>query len=104
MLDILPQITAAAVPILSALCGWGAGRLKRNSKETTAMKNGLKGLLRAKVIDLGLHYIEEKEIPPYGMETLRLCYDSYIDLGDGDPAVSHIFKKCEALPVRTGRD
>ena len=101
-MEYLPDVVKAVVPLLAAFCGWAAAQLRRNRKEMDALKNGVKGLLRAKVIDLGLHYISEKGIPPYGMETLKSCYDPYIALGDGDPAVGHIMKKCESLPVRTG--
>ena len=66
------------------------------------LREGVKGLLRAKVIDLGLHYLAARALPPYGLETLRSCYDPYIALGDGDPAVAHIMHKCEALPVCAG--
>lgn len=98
-MEYLPDVVTALVPLLSAFCVWAAAQLRRNRKETDAIKNGVKGLLRAKVIDLGLHYLDRKTIPPYGMETLRSCYDPYMALGDGDPAVTHIMKKCEALQV-----
>lgn len=101
-MEYLPDVVAALVLLLAAFCGWAAAQLKRNRKEMDALKKGVKGLLRAKVIDLGLHYIEEREIPPYGLETLKSCYDPYMALGDGDPAVSHIMTKCESLPVRAG--
>ena len=94
-----PEILTAVLPLLTAFCGWAAARLTRSRKEEKALRDGVKGLLRAKVIDLGLHYLDRKSIPPYGMETLRSCYDPYIALGDGDPAVTHIMKKCEALQV-----
>lgn len=100
--DKLAAAMTVLLPLLTAFVGWAVAQLKRNRKEMDSLKNGVKGLLRAKVIDLGLHYISEKEIPPYGMETLKSCYDPYIALGDGDPAVGHIMKKCESLPVRTG--
>lgn len=101
-MEYLPDVVAALVPLLAAFCGWAAAQLKRNRKEMDALKKGVKGLLRAKVIDLGLHYIEEGSIPPYGMETLKGCYGPYEELGDGDPAVGHIVKACESLPVRAG--
>lgn len=101
-MEYLPDVVTALVPLLSAFCVWAAAQLRRNRKETDAIKNGVKGLLRAKVIDLGLHYIEEGSIPPYGMETLKGCYGPYEELGDGDPAVGHIVKACESLPVRAG--
>lgn len=104
MLEIVSDLLAALLPLLTALVGWGAARLTHSRKEEKALREGVKGLLRAKVIDLGLHYIQEKAVPPYGVETLRSCYDPYMALGDGDPAVTHIMKKCESLPVHSGRE
>lgn len=101
-MDYLPDVVAALVPLLTAFCAWAAAQLNRNRKEMDALKKGVKGRLRAKVIDLGLHYIAEGAIPPYGMETLKGCHGPYIALGDGDPTVAHIMKKCESLPVRAG--
>lgn len=103
-MENLSDIIAASVPLLTAFCGWAAAGLTKSRKEEKAMRDGVKGLLRAKVIDLGLHYIQEKSVPPYGIETMRSCYDPYMALGDGDPSVTHIMKKCESLPVCSGRE
>lgn len=100
--DNVTDVLAAVLPLLTAFCGWAAARLTRSRKEEKALRDGVKGLLRAKVIDLGLHYIDEKAVPPYGVETLRSCYDPYMALGDGDPSVTHIMRRCETLPVRSG--
>lgn len=62
-MDILPDILAGLLPLLTAFCGWAAAKLKSNRKEEEALKKGVKGLLRAKVIDLWLHYIDAKAIP-----------------------------------------
>ena len=97
-------IITALLPLITAFSGWAAARLTLGRKEEKALREGVKGLLRAKVIDLGLHYIAEKAVPPYGVETLRSCYDPYMALGDGDPAVTHVMKKCESLPVKAGRE
>ena len=102
MAEHLPDLMAGLLPLLTAFCGWAAARLTRSRKQEKALRDGVKGLLRAKVIDLGLHYIEEQAVPPYGVETLRSCYDPYMAQGDGDPSVTHIMKKCESLPVRSG--
>ena len=109
MSDVIAGVLTAIVPLLSAICGWACKSIndarKKDDKaaeEMKALKNGVKGLLRAKVIDLGLHYLEEKSIPPYGLETMKSCYDPYMALGDGDPAVSHIMRQCKDLPVRSG--
>ena len=94
MLENIPDILTAVLPLLTAFCGWAAAGLTRSRKEEKALRDGVKGLLRAKVIDLGLHYIQE----------MRSCYDPYMALGDGDPSVTHIMKKCESLPVCSGRE
>lgn len=96
------NLVAALLPALTAAAGWVAAQLGRSRKTDKALREGVKGLLRAKVIDLGLHYLAARALPPYGLETLRSCYDPYIALGDGDPAVAHIMRKCEALPVCAG--
>ncbi|MBM6717410.1 hypothetical protein H6B15_12170 [Gemmiger formicilis] len=101
-MDKVTDVLAAVLPLLTAFCGWAAARLTRSRREEKALRDGVKGLLRAKVIDLGLHYIDEKAVPPYGVETLRSCYDPYMALGDGDPSVTHIMRRCETLPVRSG--
>lgn len=101
-MENLSEILMGILPLVTAFCGWAAARLTRSRKEEKALRDGVKGLLRAKVIDLGLHYIDEKAVPPYGVETLRSCYDPYMDLGDGDPSVTHIMRRCESLPVRSG--
>ena len=103
-METVSSLVAALLPLLTAFGGWAAARLTHSRKEEKAMREGVKGLLRAKVIDLGLHYIQENSVPPYGVETLRSCYDPYMALGDGDPAVTHIMKKCENLPVHSGRE
>lgn len=118
MQDLADKISALLtilLPLITALAGWAVGSLKKmkkeekekevqNAEELKAIKDGLKGLLRAKVIDLGLHYIEVGSIPPYGLETLKICYGPYEVLGDGDKSVGHIMHKCENLPVRPGSD
>ena len=103
-MEMASGLITALLPLLTALGGWATARLTHSRKEEKAMREGVKGLLRAKVIDLGLHYIQEQSVPPYGVETLRSCYDPYMALGDGDPSVTHIMKKCESLPVHSGGD
>lgn len=120
--DVIAAVTTAVLPLATAICGWAACRIQKLKKkdeekeaeqkrkdaaheeEMKAVRNGVKGLLRAKVIDLGLHYIEAGSIPPYGLETLKSCYGPYEALGDGDQSVGHIMHKCENLPVRPGSE
>ena len=83
-MENVPDILAAVLPLLTAFCGWAAARLTRSRKEEKALRDSVKGLLRAKVIDLGLHYLDRKAIPPYGLDNLENYYTAYVDLGDGD--------------------
>ena len=59
-------------------------------------------LLRGQIIDLGLHYIKEGEIPPYGLDNLENYYTAYVDLGDGDRSTHDIMQTCRRLPIRSG--
>lgn len=112
-MELLQDVVSAFVPLLAAVAGWAAGRLKEaknkeaakdaaHEAEMKAIKDGVKGLLRKEIIDTGMHYINKGFIPPYGIETLKGCYGPYVKLGDGDPAVAHIMSKCEALEIRSG--
>ena len=98
------MVVAAVSAVFGAAVGYAIGHFRREGKKSKALENGVKGLLRAKILDLGLHYIDEGTIPPYGLETLRSCDDPYMALGDGDPSVIHVVHKCESLPVRTGSE
>ena len=84
MWDFLQNLFTALLPIVTAFAGWAGARIRNTNQKDKAVERGVKMLLRAKIIDLGLHYLEVGEIPPYGMETLKGCYKEYEALGDGD--------------------
>ena len=86
----------------NGVCRVGGRAHPKHKPEDKAVERGVKMLLRAKIIDLGLHYIEAGEIPPYGMETLKGCYKEYEALGDGDHSVGDIVRRCETLKIRNG--
>ena len=71
-------------------------------KEGKALTEGVKSLLRGQIIDLGLHYIKEGDIPPYGLDNLENYYTAYVDLGDGDRSTHDIMQTCRKLPIRSG--
>ena len=87
MWDFLQNLFTALLPIVTAFAGWAGARIRNTNQKDKAVERGVKMLLRAKIIDLGLHYLEVGEIPPYGMETLKGCYKEYEALGDGDHSV-----------------
>lgn len=102
--DAAAAALTAALPLLTALAGWAAGKLGRSRKMDKALTEGVKSLLRGQIIDLGLHYIRAGEIPPYGLDTLENYYAAYVDLGDGDRSTHDILGRCRKLPIRSGGD
>ena len=100
--DKLAAVLTVVVPLLAAFSGWAAGQLSKSRKEDKALTEGVKSLLRGQIIDLGLHYIREAEIPPYALDTLENYYTAYVDLGDGDRSTHDIMDRCRKLPIRSG--
>ena len=95
-------ILAVCSPLLGLLAGWIAGQWKSANKEAQAMKEGVKMLLRVKLIDKCLHYLGQKSIPPYALEIIKGLYSSYLALGDGDPSVGDLVEQVERLPISLG--
>lgn len=100
--DALAAALTAVLPLATALAGWAAGKLGRGRRADKALTEGVKSLLRGQIIDLGLHYIKEGEIPPYGLDTLENYYTAYVDLGDGDRSTHDIMDRCRRLSIRGG--
>lgn len=113
--DLISQLSAALVPLLGAVCGYLAGKLRAAAKrakekdtaaekQQAALVDGVKSLLRGQIIDDGLHYLAEGAIPPFALETMEHQNDAYIRLGDGDKSVNDIVDRCRRLPIRSGNE
>lgn len=100
--DKLAAVLTVAVPLLAAFSGWAVSQLSKSRKEDKALTEGVKSLLRGQIIDLGLHYIEAGEIPPFALDTLENYHTAYVDLGDGDRSTHDIMQTCRRLPIRSG--
>lgn len=96
-MEELTRILAACSPVLALVAGWAAGQLRSVHKKDRAMENGVKMLLRA-----CLHYIEKGSVPPFALETIKGLYQSYLELGDGDPSVGDLVGRVEQLEIRGG--
>ncbi len=101
-MEHISDLLAAALPLVTAFCGWAAAKLARSHKMDKALTEGVKSLLRGQIIDLGLHYIKEGDIPPYGLDNLENYYTAYVDLGDGDRSTHDIMDRCRKLHIRSG--
>lgn len=111
ILDVIPDFLNVLLPVVTLWAGWATGRIREKKKkealaetEEKALREGVKSLLRGQIIDLGLHYIREGEIPPYGLDNLENYYTAYVDLGDGDRSTHDIMERCRRLHIRSGYD
>ena len=102
--DKLAAAMTVLLPLLTAFAGWAVAQLGKSRKADKALTEGVKSLLRGQIIDLGLHYIKEGDIPPYGLDSLENYYTAYVDLGDGDRSVHDIMDRCRRLHIRSGSD
>ena len=102
--DKLAAAMTVLLPLLTAFVGWAVAQLGKSRKADKALTEGVKSLLRGQIIDLGLHYIKEGDIPPYGLDSLENYYTAYVDLGDGDRSVHDIMDRCRRLHIRSGSE
>lgn len=101
-MEVLQDVVAALVPLLAAFAGWAAAKLRSNRKRDKAIEAGMKMLLRERIIDRGMHYIEKNEIPPFALENIKGMHAAYVDLGDGDRSVNVIVERCKTLDIVNG--
>ena len=115
MEEIITQLSAARTPVLAAVLGWLAAKLRQSTAKAqraeserlaqqAALVDGVKSLLRGQIIDDGLTYLEEGAIPPFALETMEHQNDAYVRLGDGDKSVNDIVARCRRLPIRSGHE
>lgn len=113
IIDVIQAVTTALLPVVSAIAGWMASKIRENSKrekeaekrqqETNkALVDGVKSLLRGQIIDDGLKFLERGQIAPYSLQSMENQYDAYVRLGDGDPTVNDIVSKCKQLEIVSG--
>lgn len=102
LIDTLAKVFTVLMPFISAFAGWAAAKLTKGRKEDKALVEGVKSLLRGQIIDLGLHYIEQGSIPPYGLDNIENYYSAYVDLGDGDKSINDIVNRCKSLKMISG--
>lgn len=98
----LSNLITVLLPLVTAFAGWAAAKLTKSKKEDKALVEGVKSLLRGQIIDLGLHYLQEGSIPPYGLDNIENYYAAYVDLGDGDKSINDIVEGCKKLKMCSG--
>ncbi len=73
-------------------------RCKGGLKREKALQEGVKSLLRGKLIDYYDKYTERGYCPIYVREAARRSYEAYHDLG-GNGVITQLYEKLIALPV-----
>lgn len=104
MIDILENVVAiisTTAPIFAMLAGWMIGQVKNSNKEDRAIKDGVKMLLRVKIIDKCLSHLEDNHITPYELDIVKELYASYVALGNGDKSIGDLIERTKKLPMLT---
>lgn len=100
----IPAIVVTSV--LSSLVSGGfaflLARLKGGVKRERALEEGVKNLLRIKLIDYYEKYSERGACPIYVKESARKSYEAYHELG-GNGVITKIYEEMMALPVSENR-
>ena len=68
-------------------------------KKRKALEAGVRAMLRNDIIKLADKYLDEGEIPFYGLENLNGMYDAYHTLG-GNGTVTKLVEEVRRLPTR----
>ena len=92
-----PAISAAAL-VLVALIEAGAARDRKKIKNQNAVQDGVRALLRDRIIQAHNHYSEKGYIPVYGMENVLAMYNAYHELG-GNGTVTKLVDDLRELPT-----
>ena len=93
-----PAISAAAL-VLVALIEAGAARDRKKIKNQSAVQDGVRALLRDRIIQAHNHYAEKGYIPVYGMENVLAMYNAYHALG-GNGTGTELYERVKKLPIK----
>ena len=67
-------------------------------KKRKALEAGVRAMLRNDIIKLADKYLDEREIPVYGLENLNGMYDAYHVLG-GNGTITKLVEEVKRLPT-----
>ena len=74
-------------------------RIKTDQVKDKALDNGMRALLRDRIIQACDHYFEKGFLPLYARENIQSMYDAYHGLG-GDGIITDMVKRVMALPYK----
>lgn len=74
-------------------------KIKQQKEENEALKDGMRSLLRDRLIDNHQKYLAAGSIPFYARESMLAMYASYSAL-NGNGTVTHLMEELEELPTK----
>lgn len=86
-------IEAGFAVVLAAMTAW----VRLVVSQQTAIKQGVKALLRDRIIQAYNHYLDKGYCPIYGREGVEALYREYKALG-GNGTVSRLVERLHELP------
>lgn len=75
-------------------------RQKESYKKQVAVENGLRSLLRDRIIHCSLHHIKQGHVTVEDVDNVTSLYNAYKDLG-GNGAVKNVYNQLLSLPTIT---
>ena len=97
LVEILMTTYSIALPIVLGYIVW---LLKEQKKIKNANNEGVKCLLRVKLIEYHDKYTQEGSIPAYALENGLEMYKAYKQLG-GNGMIDQMKHEVEKLPIRS---
>ena len=93
--------------IMAALAAASYRRISKHMRHTQkkdrALDDGMRALLRDRIISACDHYFEKGYAPVYARENITSMYDAYHSLG-GDGIVTDMVRQTMELPYKKGDD
>ncbi len=95
-------VTSAVSSLISGGLAFLLARMRGGIKRERALQEGVKNLLRGKLIDYYEKYSEKGVCPIYAKESVRRSYEAYHELG-GNGVITKLYEELMALPA-AGRE
>lgn len=99
VLTLYQILCLIGVPSLATVIGWIYKKLKKNDKETNAVKLGIQALLRGQMISDYNRWVDKGYAPIYARENFQNCWEQYHSLGVNG-VMDDIHEKFMDLPTK----
>lgn len=101
MLDFI--ITNWLQMISAALFAYLMSVIKKDKQEKKALRQGMRAILRDRIIQAYNHYLDKGYCPIYARENITNMYKAYHDLG-GNGTITELYNKLMDMPTEPQRE